>query len=243
MDGEGAPRGSRGRPRGRARARARGTRGVGGVGRGASSASTIAASSTPNDTEMPDASAGEPSSTSTNAAPSIKPDPDSTPNTSSAPQSISSRSVTPTRGAAPRGRVGRFLPRAIRRSAIDREAIANQEISKVEDQEKQEARLKRAVRGGRGGGRRARGGPVNFGAIIRGGGGGFGSGIQASTASRSKPSPFLGHETTLRTAVLIFEKLEAVLASVLGAVLALRAVAVRAVVAAGLAVVTLIARA
>lgn len=133
---------------------------------------------------MPDASAGESSTTSANAV--VKPDPDPVPSASSAAQSISSRSVTPTRGPVRGGRGGRFLPRAIRRSAVDREAIANQEISKVEDQEKQEARLKRAVRGGRGGGRRARGGPVNFGAIIRGGGGGFGSGIQASTGSRSK---------------------------------------------------------
>lgn len=132
---------------------------------------------------MPDASAGEPSTSSANAI--VKPDPDPTPSTSSATPSIASRSATPTRGAARGARGGRFLPRAIRRSAVDREAIANQEISKVEDQEKQEARLKRAVRGGRGGGRRARGGPVNFGAIIRGGGGGFGSGIQASTGSRS----------------------------------------------------------
>lgn len=143
---------------------------------------------------MPDVSTNNPSTTPASAVtPSIKPDPDSAaiPSASgAAASSIASRSVTPTRGAPRGGRAGRFLPRAIRRSAVDREAIANQEISKIEDQEKQEARLKRAIRGGRGGGRRARGGPVNFGAIVRGGGGGFGSGIQASTGSRSKFDPF-----------------------------------------------------
>lgn len=85
---------------------------------------------------------------------------------------------------------------------------------------------------------------MNFGAIIRGGGGGFGSGIQASTASRSESFPSLRTETYLCTVVLILEKLEAVLASDLAAVLALRAVAVLAAAAAAdLAVVTLIERA
>lgn len=177
MDGEGAPRGSRGRPRGRARGRARGTRGAAAAGRGASTAPASASASSSNDTDRADASV-TPTKTDPDAAPSIA--------TASASTSSAARSVTPTRGAARGGRGGRFLPRAIRRSALDREAIANQEISKVEDQEKQDARLKRALRGGRGGGRRARGGPVNFGAIIRGSGGGFGSGIQASTGGRSE---------------------------------------------------------
>lgn len=111
--------------------------------------------------------------------------------TSTQPATISnptSRSSTPrpttntTRG--PGG--PKFVPRAIRRSQLSREAIAAQEVAKQEDKAALDARLKRTGRGGRGGPRRARGGPPTaFDRVIRGGSGGFGSDIQATTNRKS----------------------------------------------------------
>ncbi|CAN8095681.1 unnamed protein product [Discula destructiva] len=193
----------RGRPRGRPRG-ARAARGSRGGARGASMAAEASSAPAPAsesesaptpDTEMPDAPPNEPptETTSSKANPTA-PAPSSHTATTVEPArsaSPAARGAAPTRGGARGGRGGRFLPRAIRRSALDREAIASQEISKIEDQEKQNERLKKLGRGGRGGGRRARGGPVNFGAVIRGGGGGFGSGISASaSAGRSGYSGF-----------------------------------------------------
>lgn len=112
------------------------------------------------------------------------------------PGSAAARTTTAVRG----GRAGgRFMPRAIRRSQLDREAIAAQETAKVEDKATLDARLKRATRGGRGGGRRARGGPpASFDRIIRGGSGGFGSGIQSTGTSRSfLPPKFTAVSETL----------------------------------------------
>lgn len=99
------------------------------------------------------------------------------------------RAATAARGARAGGR---FMPRAIRRSQLDREAIAAQEVAKVEDKATLDARLKRATRGGRGGGRRARGGPpASFDRVIRGGAGGFGSGIQSSGTRESFRAQYL----------------------------------------------------
>lgn len=183
-----------GRGRGSGRARGAAPRGRGrGRGRGGASASNdvapaaAASSSSTNDpanTPAPDAimtdapAATQPSETAgADASSSSQADP--------APAAAAARATTAVRG----GRAGgRFMPRAIRRSQLDREAIAAQETAKVEDKATLDARLKRATRGGRGGGRRARGGPpASFDRIIRGGSGGFGSGIQSTGTSR----PFL----------------------------------------------------
>lgn len=77
---------------------------------------------------------------------------------------------------------GKFLPRAVRRSQLDREAIAQKETQKLEDKAAQDARMKRAARGR--GGRRARGGPAGGfqDRVIRGGAGGFGSMIEATSS-------------------------------------------------------------
>lgn len=190
----------RGRPRGRPARGARATRGGRGAARGAAAAaSEPEPTPTPAvDTAMADAppaeafpslaAASEASTSQTNtAAPPL-------PTENATPAAEPSRSASPavrgassTRASAARGapRGGRFLPRAIRRSALDREAIARDVQLKMEDQERQNARLKMRGRGGRGG-RRARGGPVNFGAVIRGGGGGFGSNIVTATGGRGE---------------------------------------------------------
>ncbi|KAF3770734.1 hypothetical protein M406DRAFT_326157 [Cryphonectria parasitica EP155] len=109
------------------------------------------------------------------------------PPTSAPPTTRSTPARASARGAAASGR---FLPRAIRRSQLDRDTIAAKESAKQETKAAVDARLQRAARGGRGGGRRARGGPpAGFDRIIRGGTGGFGSTIQASS-NRGGPSSF-----------------------------------------------------
>lgn len=179
MAGEDAARGgARGGARGRGapRGRARGGR----ARRGGAAAPPVDTSVS--DIQMTDAPA--------NAQPEA-----STSQPISTPASLASRaaparggpSSTSARGGAA---AGRFLPRAIRRSQLDRETIAAQETAKQETKAAVDARLQRAGRGGRGGGRRARGGPPSgFDRIIRGGAGGFGSTIQASTSRESLPIP------------------------------------------------------
>ncbi|PSR81224.1 RNA polymerase III RPC4-domain-containing protein [Coniella lustricola] len=185
MAGEDAARDSaRGGPRGRGapRGRARGQRGRRG-GAVPASSSDVQMADGPN--AQPVAATQESAQESSTAQPTTTPIPiTSTP--------LASRAATPTRGVSARGgaAAGRFLPRAIRRSQLDRETIAAQETAKQETKAAADARLQRAVRGGRGGGRRARGGPpTGFDRVIRGGAGGFGSTIQAST-NRAAPSAF-----------------------------------------------------
>lgn len=73
---------------------------------------------------------------------------------------------------------------------MDREAIAQKETQKLEDKAAQDARMKRAARGR--GGRRARGGPAGGfqDRVIRGGAGGFGSMIEATSSRESRNSHF-----------------------------------------------------
>lgn len=193
MAGEDAARGgARGGARGRGAPRGRARGGRARRGGAAAPPADMGAS----DVQMTDAPA--------NAQPEASiPQPSTTPST---PASLASRaaparggpSSTSARGGAA---AGRFLPRAIRRSQLDRETIAAQETAKQETKAAVDARLQRAARGGRGGGRRARGGPpTGFDRIIRGGAGGFGSTIQASSnrESLSIPVSFVSH--TLRSA-------------------------------------------
>ncbi|KAK7749716.1 hypothetical protein SLS53_000295 [Cytospora paraplurivora] len=120
--------------------------------------------------------------------------PSNPPPAGTAPSSSTTRSAaarpTPARGGA--SGAAKFLPRAIRRSQLDREAIAQKESQKQEDKAAQDARLRRAGRGGRGGGRRARGGPGGFqDRVIKGGAGGFASQLE-STGSRGGSSGGFG---------------------------------------------------
>lgn len=170
----GTARGGRGRG---ARGRGRGARG----GRGASSTTATSNNATPSteDVAMSEAPAAQtfPEAPAPASTPSA-----STSTTQAAPTSNpTSRSSTPRPSTTTRGPGGpKFVPRAIRRSQLSREAIAAQEVAKQEDKAALDARLKRTGRGGRGGPRRARGGSTTFDRVIRGGTGGFGSDIQAS---------------------------------------------------------------
>lgn len=104
-----------------------------------------------------------------------------------APTTQAAPAPNPTsRSAITRGPGGpKFLPRAIRRSQETREAIAAQEAAKQESKAALDARQKRT---GRGGPRRARGGPPTHDRVIRGTSGGFGSDIQASANRELSPS-------------------------------------------------------
>lgn len=132
------------------------------------------------------AAAAAPTDTQTNTDALSNPQTDSTPGSSTA-RPVAARPTPARAGAAG---AAKFLPRAVRRSQLDREAIAQKESQKQEDRAAQEARLRRGGRG-RGGGRRARGGaPGGYqDRIIRGGAGGFASMIEA-TASRGSSSGF-----------------------------------------------------
>ncbi|ROW02705.1 hypothetical protein VSDG_01686 [Cytospora chrysosperma] len=184
MAPEGPARGARGgvaRGRGAPR-RARGGRG------GAATAAPRSDNNAP-EAEMGDATAAAPAApihTQTNTDAPSNPQPDSTPGPSTARPVVS----RPTAARAGAAGAAKFLPRAVRRSQLDREAIAQKESQKQEDRAAQEARLRRGGRG-RGGGRRARGGaPGGYqDRIIRGGAGGFASMIEA-TASRGSSSGF-----------------------------------------------------
>lgn len=186
MAGEGraGARGGRG-TRGRGtRARGRGARGRGGA---SSAVDGAAAEASSNDAPIDVEDAPMNDAPSANYA-TLKESSTTQPNAASAPTASSSSSrptPAPARGAGTAR--GRFMPRAIRRSQVDRESIAAKETAKLEDKAAQDARLKRATRGGRGGGRRARGGAPGgfFDRVISAGAGGFGSGIQA-TGSRGK---------------------------------------------------------
>lgn len=188
------PRPVRGKStRGRGAGASRGRGGRGGA-RGGASASSAAGPSSSNDAN-PDtatsssshpASPTAPDTNMTDAPPAQSSETvgaDASSSSQAGPGPVAARAMAAVRGSRAGGR---FMPRAIRRSQLDREAIAAQEVAKVEDKATLDARLKRATRGGRGGGRRARGGPpASFDRIIRGGAGGFGSGIQSSGTGRS----------------------------------------------------------
>lgn len=175
MAPEGTTRGTARGGRGRGtRGRGRGARG----GRGASSTTAASNNATPSTEDVAMSEAPPAQASSEAPAPST-----STSTTQAAPTSNpTSRSSTPRPSTTTRGPGGpKFVPRAIRRSQLSREAIAAQEVAKQEDKAALDARLKRTGRGGRGGPRRARGGPpTTFDRVIRGGAGGFGSDIQAS---------------------------------------------------------------
>lgn len=167
--------------RGRGAGAARGRGGRGGA-RGGAAASSAAEATPITDESNGPATSAAPEANMTDAPPVQSSETDGvTPTTTS---QAAATGAPPRIAAAARGARagGRFMPRAIRRSQLDREAIAAQEVAKVEDKATLDARLKRGGRGGRGGARRARGGPAigGFDRVIRGGQGGFGSGIQAS---------------------------------------------------------------
>ncbi|KUI71576.1 hypothetical protein VM1G_07131 [Cytospora mali] len=168
----------------------------GGSARGGRGGAAAAASNDAPEADMSDAAATAPAPPTETQT---RPDTGAT-DTPSNPQPDPTAGASTTRPAAARptpARAGasgaaKFLPRAVRRSQLDREAIAQKESQKQEDKVAQDARLRRGGRGrGGGGGRRARGGaPGGYqDRIIRGGAGGFASMIEA-TSSRGSSSGF-----------------------------------------------------
>lgn len=165
-----------GRPAPRGRGRGRGARGRGGRG-GASAAAPAGAAQDADPASAAPAPAPMPG-TKTPAQDGAADTP--TPRAAPTP---AARPAAATRGSG--SAFGKFLPRAVRRSQLDREAIAQKETQKLEDKAAQDARMKRASRGR--GGRRARGGPAGGfqDRVIRGGAGGFGSMIEATSSRES----------------------------------------------------------
>lgn len=181
MAPEGPARGTRGGGGARGRGAPRRARGVARGGwRGAATAAPSNGNNAP-DAEMGDATTAAP------AAPiDTQINPDAPPNPQPDSSTTRPAAARPTPGRAGAAGAAKFLPRAVRRSQLDREAIAQKESQKQEDMAAQEARLRRGGRG-RGGGRRARGGaPGGYqDRIIRGGAGGFASMLEATASRRS----------------------------------------------------------
>ncbi|KUI56790.1 hypothetical protein VP1G_04050 [Cytospora mali] len=185
MAPEGPTRGARG-----GAARGRGSRPRrGGAARGGRGGAAAAGNDAP-EADMGDAATAAPAAptetqtrpdTGATDAPS-NPQPDPTPSASTTRPAA----ARPTPARAGASGAAKFLPRAVRRSQLDREAIAQKESQKQEDKVAQDARLRRGGRG-RGGGRRARGGaPGGYqDRIIRGGAGGFASMIEATSSRGS----------------------------------------------------------
>lgn len=143
----------RGRGRGRSATATSNDAPASDIAENASAESQPKSTGTSSDTIIPDDMGNSSSSQAQREPPAAATTPteSSTPATASKPAPAKPATAGSARGAA------KFLPRATRRSQLDREALAQKELQKQETRAAIDARLKRMGRG-RGGARRSRGG-------------------------------------------------------------------------------------